>query len=187
MPDSKPTEWGQGSNPHPHRHYIAFLIHWATIGLLKYLYIPLLRKKIIADGSFFSELRKHLLISSCFSLWGIYWTKSSTLRFNYMPQFPHLLQEVSDGGMGGWLGRACAQHPQSPGLPEQWIIWPHCCWQMGIIHFLVQVFWNAFGFTPPLHCCHSPMFYDVSPLPLTLPFQQRESLTAYFTIVKIVY
>ena len=37
-------------------------------------------------------------------------------------------------------GEACFQRPRSTGLPEQWIMWSHCCWQMAIIHFLVHVF-----------------------------------------------
>ena len=32
MPDSYPTEGGQCSNPHPHRHYAYFLACWATRG-----------------------------------------------------------------------------------------------------------------------------------------------------------
>ena len=32
MPDTKPTERGQGSNPHPHRDNIRSLTHWATVG-----------------------------------------------------------------------------------------------------------------------------------------------------------
>ena len=31
-PDPLPTEQGQGSNLHPHRHYVGFLTHWATMG-----------------------------------------------------------------------------------------------------------------------------------------------------------
>ena len=27
-----PTEWGQGSSPHPHRHYVTFLTCWAKTG-----------------------------------------------------------------------------------------------------------------------------------------------------------
>ena len=27
MPDLKPPEQGQGSNPHPHGHYVRFLTH----------------------------------------------------------------------------------------------------------------------------------------------------------------
>ena len=30
--DPWPTELGQRSNPHPHRHYVGFLTHWATVG-----------------------------------------------------------------------------------------------------------------------------------------------------------
>ena len=32
--DPLPTEQGQGWNPHPHRHYVVFLTHWATVGTL---------------------------------------------------------------------------------------------------------------------------------------------------------
>ena len=31
MPDPRPTEQGQGSNMHPHKHYVGFLSPWATI------------------------------------------------------------------------------------------------------------------------------------------------------------
>ena len=30
-PDTSPTEQGQGSNLHPHGHYVGFLTHWATM------------------------------------------------------------------------------------------------------------------------------------------------------------
>ena len=32
--DPYPTEWDQGSNPHPHGHYVRFLPLWATTGIL---------------------------------------------------------------------------------------------------------------------------------------------------------
>ena len=40
------TEQGQGSNPHPHGHYVCFLTHWTTSGtlctyfLLRYSWFP---------------------------------------------------------------------------------------------------------------------------------------------------
>ena len=38
MPGPKLAEWGQGSNPHPHGHYVGLLTHcWATVGTLKTL------------------------------------------------------------------------------------------------------------------------------------------------------
>ena len=32
IPDPQSTEWGQGMNPHTHRHYVGFLTHWTTTG-----------------------------------------------------------------------------------------------------------------------------------------------------------
>ena len=32
------TEWGQGSNPHLHGHFVRFLTHWATMGTPLHLF-----------------------------------------------------------------------------------------------------------------------------------------------------
>ena len=45
MPDSYPTERGQGSNPDPHRHYVRFLTCWATRELWKQKNIYLCNNK----------------------------------------------------------------------------------------------------------------------------------------------
>ena len=42
-PDPLPTEQGQGSNLHPHRHYVGFLTHWATMGTPDSVFVVVVR------------------------------------------------------------------------------------------------------------------------------------------------
>ena len=53
-------EWGQGSNLHPHRDYVGFLIHWATTGTpystFKSHTVPHRFMKLFLESHFFSKL-----------------------------------------------------------------------------------------------------------------------------------
>ena len=48
--DPQLTKWGQGSNLHPHKHYVSLLIRWATTGTLKNFYTPYLVPAILSRG-----------------------------------------------------------------------------------------------------------------------------------------
>ena len=56
MLDPWPTERGQGSNQHPHRHYARFLTRWATMGYFKSLIFQSLRKIL-----FFKQIMQSFL------------------------------------------------------------------------------------------------------------------------------
>lgn len=84
-----------------------------------------IRQERVDYWVFLSELSKHWLLTSGCTFPG---GQSFILSPRCMPQFPHVWPESLKEQAFSW-------GPRHASLKEQWIMWPHCRWQLGIIHF----------------------------------------------------